>query len=332
MRHIGKSPGLATPVRPSDWRHNTHGFPPYFSRQPVRTTEPALRGLLNIDPSAVKALLRFGVCIHLATLVITLREPIYKILIARFCDMESLASFEISYRLCTQLVSIVVSPLLGTFAVSALLQHRQGELEKILRHMVGFNCAIFIPAILLFGSFSEELISFWLGKEANSTAFMTFVMFTGFALYYLTQPLYKSLEGTGMSGYSALVQTFGLLVSTAILIGYSGQGEIAIPISLFAGFVVVSICNYLVFSRRFKEMSLIAPRKLLLLLVPPTLYVLSSSYVSAHWLPVIFLLYLLLHFLVVAKTGIFDYMKLSGKIYELGRSKLRRASIAARVP
>jgi len=37
-RHIGKKLDPATPVRPSNWRHNHEGFPTYFRRQPVHST------------------------------------------------------------------------------------------------------------------------------------------------------------------------------------------------------------------------------------------------------------------------------------------------------
>ena len=279
-----------------------------------------LKHLMHIDPTAVLNLLRFGVGIHLATLMITLREPIYKIMISRFCDLESLASFEVSYRLCTQLVSVVVSPLLGTFAVSALLERRPEELSKVLRLMVGFNCAIFFPAVLLFGTFSHPLISIWLGGNANTTAFMTFVMFTAFAFYYMTEPLYKSLEGTGMSGYSALVQALGMMVSVAVLVKFSNQGNMAIPFSLFAGFVVISFSNYLVFRRRFRSMSLIAPSKLLLLLIPAALYAALSLGVSNQWLPPMFAAYLVLHLVVIVKTGVFDFLSLMGKFLDLRRN------------
>jgi hypothetical protein len=46
MRHIGKNPGPATPVRHFGWRHNHDGFPPYFRRHPVRTSVPALCNLI----------------------------------------------------------------------------------------------------------------------------------------------------------------------------------------------------------------------------------------------------------------------------------------------
>ncbi|MEZ4601744.1 MAG: oligosaccharide flippase family protein [Syntrophotaleaceae bacterium] len=301
-----------------------------FSRRALQRFPFVLKRLTFIDVAAVKSLLSFGIGIHLATLVITLREPIYKIMISRFCDLESLASFEVSYRLCTQLVSVVVSPLLGTFAASALLERRPEELGKILRVMIGFNCAIFFPAILLVGSFSPSLISLWLGREANTTAFMTFVMFTAFAFYYMTQPLYKALEGTGMSGYSALVQGVGMMVSASILVGFSDKGDMAIPLSLFSGFVVVSISNFLVFRRRFRKISLIAPGKLLLLLIPVALYVSISLGVSDKWLPLLFVGYFIVHIVLLAKTRVFDFYGLAFKFLNLRQKKVSQPETGMR--
>lgn len=282
-----------------------------------------LKQFTHIDPTYVISLLRFGVGIHLATLVITLREPVYKIMISRFCDLESLASFEVSYRLCTQLVAVVVSPLLGTFAVSALLERHPEELGKILRLMIGFNCTIFFPAVLFIGSFSHSLTSLWLGRDSNTTAFMIFVLFTGFSFYYMTEPLYKSLEGTGMSGYSALVQSIGMIISMAIFAGFSGQGDTVIPISLFTGFTVISISNYLMFRWRFKNMTLIAPFKLLLIIIPSALYAFLTIVVSSRWIPLIFATYLFSHFIVVAKTGVFNYFAIIGKILNMRLTRVR---------
>lgn len=289
-------------------------------------------GLARVDSAAVASLLRFGIGIHVATLVITLREPIYKIFVSRLYDLESLASFEVSYRLCTQLVSVVVSPLIGTFAVSALLENRRTELEKILRIIVGFNCAVFIPAIILFGSFSQGLISLWLGSEANTTAFMTFIMFCGFALYYMTEPLYKTLEGTGLSGYSAVVQLVGFAVSFSTLFLLVKHGDMAIPLSMFTGLVVVGIANYLVFCRRFKGMSLIMPYKLLQLLILAALYVAAGFIVPHQWLPVLFAVYLLFHLILVVKTGVFDFAGMAGKLFALRSSGGRQSKISVRVP
>ena len=74
-----------------------------------------------LSRNATRDMLGYGSGIQLATLLIAAREPLIKVLIARTYDLVSVATFEIVYKLCTQLVSLVTTPLQGSFAASALL-------------------------------------------------------------------------------------------------------------------------------------------------------------------------------------------------------------------
>jgi len=289
----------------------------------VRKRFPFARVFMGgVDRKVIFNLLNFGMGIQVATLVITLREPIFKILISRTGDMEALASFEVAYRLCTQLVSLIISPLLGTFAVSALLCNQHNELEKILRPIVGFTLTTFIPSVLFFGSFSPKLIAFWLGHQADSTALEVTIIFTAFALYYVTEPLYKTIEASGASKYSAFVQMLSMAVTIVAFLCLSQLGRLAIPVSLLAGFITFSLSNFLVFRKRFKDMVLIRQSKLFFLLTPALGYVLISFIIPYGWLPLLFLGYLMVHLIIVVRTDIFDFVRFAGKVLELRRKKL----------
>lgn len=288
----------------------------------VRTRFPFVNIFMGgLDRQVVFNLLNFGMGIQIATLVITLREPFFKILISRTGDMEALASFEVAYRLCTQLISLLISPLLGTFAVSALLCNQHDELGKILRPIIGFTCTTFIPAVLFLGSFSPKLIAFWLGHKADSTAIEVTIIFTAFALYYITEPLYKAIEASGASRYSAFVQMFSMLITVAAFMNLSTLGRLAIPVSMFAGFTTFSISNYVVFKKRFKDMVLIRQSSLLLLLTTAIGYSVISLITPHIWLPLLFFAYLIMHLITVHYTGIFDFIGLTNRMFLLLRKK-----------
>lgn len=275
----------------------------------------------SFDRTAALNLFRFGAGIQVATLVIALREPIFKILISRTGDLESLASFEVAYRLCTQLVSIIVSPLLGTFAASALLCNKREELAKVLRPILGFTCTALIPAVLFLGSFSPKLIAFWLGHEAGQTAIEVFLIFAAFAIYYATEPLYKAIEGSGASWYSAFVQLFSMAISAAAFVFLGALGKLTISGAIFFGFAAFSISNYLVFRRRFRGMVLIRSGKLLLLLCPALAYACIGLLIPQGWLPALFLIYLPLHLIVALKAKVFDFIGHAASLLNSRRTK-----------
>lgn len=280
-------------------------------------------GFGRIDKHALGNLLKFGVGIQMATILITLREPIYKVVISRTYGLESLASFDIAYRLCTQLSSIVITPLLGTFAASALLYNRNGDIGKILKPMVGFTLVVFIPSVLFFGSFSTQLISVWLGRQADETAFMVFLMFAAFALYYSTEPIYKSIEGSGLSTYSAVVQFISLSSCIAAFEFLSLFGSVAIPTSLLFGFSLFSSLNYFMFRRRYKGVSLFMPRQLLILLAPACCYSILTLWVSRAWLPVVFSSYLCIHLLVAQRVNVLDVKGIISRILSTFQRSVR---------
>lgn len=291
----------------------------------VRSRFPFARILLGaFDKVSALNLLHFGIGIQIATLVITLREPILKILISRTGGLESLASFEVSYRLCIQLVSLIISPLLGTFAVSALLSNQREGLEKILRPIVGFSCAAFIPAVLFFGSFSPKLVALWLGHEADEIAIEVFLIFTAFAIYYVTEPLYKAIEGSGASAYSASVQLISMAISIAAFFLLTPFDKLAIPFSLLIGFTAFSMINLFIFRRRFKGMVLLSPEKILVILLPAMMYALAGYWLAARWMPILFLIYFILHLIITLKTKIFDYVGFAGKVSRIQRTSMRQ--------
>ena len=200
-------------------------------------------------------MLRYGVGIQLATAAIGLREPLYKIALARAYDLSTVAAFEIAYRLCTQLTSIIATPLLGVLGVTALLSQRQEDLIRILRPLFSYGVIVLPPAVLFAQTFTKPLFNLWLGQKGNDAANLFSLMFLGFAIYYSTEVLYKSIEGSGRSWYSGILQIAVLVLQVSLLVNFTSIPW-SVAGSLLAGFVVFSLSNIIMFGRCYGNVNL----------------------------------------------------------------------------
>lgn len=277
-------------------------------------------GVRSLRRHAFIGMLKFGSGIQLATLMIAAREPMLKVMISRVYDLTSVATFEVVYRLCTQLVSIVATPLLGSFSASALLaSHREHELQNILRPMLGFCLAVFFPAVLFFGTFSGILVKYWLGGAYVHVGEVLPVAFSAFAVYYTTEPLYKALEGAGMSGYSAIVQLVSVSVTFSTFSMLVKYQDYAAPYALLCGFFIFSVSNYFVFKWRFKSMCLFTFRQALWLLGPALAYCVGYRLIPHEALPVAFVFYSMVHMWCMRKSNIFDLIGVTCRLAKLVR-------------
>ncbi len=278
---------------------------------------------LGVDPRRVSAseakdMVIYGGGIHAATLLIASREPVLKVLIARTQDLAGVATFEIVFRLCTQLVSFVATPLLGTFSAAALLaRDRTDELGHVLRPMLGFCLATFVPAILFFASFSESLVSLWLGPDFPQVSAMLPGAFTAFSVYYTTEVLYKSIEGSGWSVYSALVQSIVLSLMVGTFLAWDGPAGAAVPAALLSGFVFFSLSNVAVFRVRFPTLRLVTSAQLGWLLAPACAYLLVLRWLPPAVLPVAFFVYSILHIVCVRRANLFDVFNVARRVVKM---------------
>lgn len=266
----------------------------------------------------VKEMMAFGGGIHAATLLIAAREPVLKVMISRAFDLASVASFEIVYRLCTQIVSFVVTPLVGTFSAAALLSRdRVDELGRLLRPMLGFCLATFVPAVLFFASFSAPLTVLWLGPDYPRVGAMLPAVFTAFAIYYTTEVMYKAIEGSGWSGYSALIQSATLALSVGVFYFFVDNADRAVPMALLAGFVFFSAANLWAFRVRFPTLRLFKPMQLAWLFVPAIAYLFALRAFARDDAPVVFLIYAALHVWCVRRARIFDVVGAAQRLIRL---------------
>lgn len=251
---------------------------------------------------------KYGIGIHIATIVITLREPLYKVLIARTYGLSEVATFDVSYKLCTQVVSVVVSPLLGVLATSAMLSNREHDLEKILRPFFGYALLILIPAALFFESFSKELVQLWLGSSLLNAGQMLSMIFIAFAIYYMTETLYKAIQGSGLSVYSGAVQIASIFIQIGVFFLLISKPIWSIPISILAGFIFFSFTNFFVFKWRFRKITLIRPNQLLWVIIPACSYILVQYMTSKNLWPFLFSAYIIVHLFCVRSAKIFDWI------------------------
>ncbi|HEX2586028.1 MAG TPA: hypothetical protein VHL14_12905, partial [Steroidobacteraceae bacterium] len=85
------------------------------------------------DWRAMRNLIGFGAGVYIATIMISMREPVFKLFLSHGYGLAAVTDFEIAFRFCIQVVSAVISPLLGTFAAAALLAKQPEELLRLLR-------------------------------------------------------------------------------------------------------------------------------------------------------------------------------------------------------
>lgn len=210
--------------------------------------------------STLKHVFPYSVWIQLASILIVLREPLLKTIIARKYGLDGLASFEVVYRLTLQCMSFVVVPLLTTLPVTSSLYDRLPELRRIVKkYFMWVSGILIIPSIAVWFC-SDFFIRLWLGNDFKVASSMLPWIFTAFAVYYLTEPLYKSVQGIGKSALSALSQGL-FFVSLAILLSSIRQtsGMQPISYSLLIACILFSISNALIYKRIVLNVRGVAP-------------------------------------------------------------------------
>lgn len=254
----------------------------------------------------VRAMARFGAGTQLATLATALREPLYKILVARTYGLTGVAVFEVVYRLSTQIISLFATPLVGLFGASAMLCRNEQDLGRILRPFIGYTVSGLVPCVLFVWSFAEPLVGFWLGGSPHGVDSLLPPVLGAFALYYGTEALYRALQGAGFVGYSAIIQLAGVAVNVATFVWLAPHGLSAIPLSLLAGFLLFSVANYVMFQRRFPGIAVLRPMQLFWVLLPVCAYLVAYTAVAPEFRPIAISVYLAAHLVSVKYAGLFD--------------------------
>lgn len=273
----------------------------------VRRRFPHIRlSPASFNRQTLAMMMRFGAGILAASLVIAFREPIFKVLIARRYDLAAVAGFEISARLCGQIVALVGAPMGGTFAASAYFSRNRSELAQLIRIVFFLAMAVFLPLSLFGQSFGQELMIWWLGKGYADAGRLFPAMLTAFSIYYVTEPLYKALEGTGHSRYSAFVQSCSLLMSLAAF-SLSAKGVGAAVASYYvAGFTFFGLTNIFVFRRFFPEAVLLKGSEIAWLTAPAALFLILWRLLPTKLLPFIFAIYLVVHLFAIFRVRIVE--------------------------
>jgi O-antigen/teichoic acid export membrane protein len=265
---------------------------------------------LRFDPARLKVvgfgrMLNYGAGMQLAAAAIALREPLYKIVLVRTYDLSTVAAFEIAFKLCTQLVAVITTPLLGVLGVTALLSQRHEDLTRILRPLFMYGVIVLVPAVLFAHTFSTPLFNLWLGQKGNEAAHLFPGMFLGFSIYYSTEVLYKSIQGSGRSWYSAILQLSVLVLQIALLISLTFVTW-SVAGSLVVGFAAFALANFVMFGRCYGTISLLQPTQMMWLALPTILYLGYIQFLSQDSHAWIFLGYLVVYFIVLKHSGMVD--------------------------
>lgn len=262
----------------------------------------------------VRSMLRYGIGLQGAAIAIALREPLLKILVARHFDLATVAAFEIVYRICTQLVSFVVTPLLGLFSASALLASQPQELQKILRPCLGYTVALLFPMATFLLSGGGELAQMWLGDRAGQVVELLPLAFAAFAFYYLTEVLYKAIEASGWSYYSAAIQVCSLAAAVVAFFTFGDRPYTAILAALWVGFLIFSASNLFAFRWRFQGMRLIGWQPPLVALLLMSAYLLGDALLDNAWRVIGYPAYLIVHLWAMQRFGIFNLVNLARRV------------------
>jgi O-antigen/teichoic acid export membrane protein len=256
--------------------------------------------------TTLRSMLGFGLGLQVASLCIAFREPLFKVLIARSADFAAVATFEIVYKLCTQVMSVIITPLLGLFGAAALLSSRREDLAGLLRPLVGWTMGMLLPVTAGVVSFAGPAARGWLGEEGAAAGGLLPLMCTGFSLYYATEALYKMIEGSGGAWYSAAVQAAALATQAAVYWIVAPLNAHAAAWSLSAGFALFSLVNLIVFRFRFPEIRLFTSRQWSALLAPTGAYAIGLALAPHEIRPAMFGVYLAAHTVLLFATGIAD--------------------------
>ena len=281
----------------------------------------------RMNAGGLGSMLKYGLGIQVAAAAIALREPMCKIVLARTYDLSTVAAFEVAYRLCIQLASVMTAPLLGVLGVSALLSRQHDDLMRILRPLLVYGVIVLPPAVMFAYTFSKPLFNLWLGQKGNEAADLFPGLFLGFAIYYSTEVFYKAIEGSGRSWYSATVQLSVLVVQMSLLICIASLSW-SIAVSFLIGFGVFSLSNILMFRRCYGRMDFWDVLPVFWLAFPTCLYASLRPVLSENYYIWAFLAYLALHFIVLKHLGMVTAKSLLGLFQEIGESKIRQAVIS----
>ena len=281
----------------------------------ARRRFPQIRlGKGAIDGVRLRQIFGFGFGIQVASICIAMREPLYKVLVANSLDLTSVASFDIAFKLCTQLMSVITTPLLGLFGAAALLAARRDDLLIVLRPLMGITLGLLLPTALAVTSFAKPLLHVWLGSATLATDALLPVMCVAFAIYYSTEALYRTIEGTGLSLYSAVVQAVVLTLQLMCFWMFPVHDVSVAAWSIMAGYVFFSLSNLWMFRIRFSGGRIFTFLQWAALSAPSVLYGVCLTLIPIELRPVAFGLYLPLHAWLLVSARIVDVRLLWGQL------------------
>jgi O-antigen/teichoic acid export membrane protein len=281
--------------------------------QAVKSRRPFIRiSARALTPMRFREMMGYGVGMQAAAILIALREPLYKVMILRSGGLSDLATFEISYKLCVQAMSIVSVPLLGLLGAVSLLSNRKSELTEVLKPALACSVGLGLPMLMLVASFADRIVPMWLGPIDFALEKVLPVVFTAFVLYYSSESLYKSIQGLGGVQYCAVIQSVVLAINLggfALLADRVGMW--AYPLSLLAGFAVFSISNWILFRHMLQGERLLTGSQLFSLLWPSCLYGAALLWSPAWALPFLYIGYLVAHVWALRRGSVYDFWGLT---------------------
>lgn len=226
----------------------------FYYAESTKTYSYTKLDLKLINMHTIREVLPYSMWIQVTSILISLREPLIKTIISRRFGLESLAAFEIAYRLTVQGMSIITVPLLTTLTVTSLLHDKPEILMRyVQKYMLSVSIALIFPCLFLW-YFSDVFIEFWLGSQYSAVSILLPWLFLAYSISYLTEPLFKTVQGLGRPKSSACAEiAFVMMLLLSLNIFPQALGILNFPYSLAMASIVFSIMNVINFKLALRQ-------------------------------------------------------------------------------
>ncbi|MGB4659604.1 MAG: oligosaccharide flippase family protein [Mobilitalea sp.] len=207
---------------------------------------------------SIKKQLAYGSKIYFTGIIAFLFEPLSKILLSNFVNINAVGIFEIGFKIKTQINSLIAKSLYPLLPFIA----SKGSTNEFKHRLYDFSTKIQIfimPfSVILFFCF-PYLINLWLGdNNSNEATVFVSVMTISMLLFSPSKiPIYQFLLANNRAGKTFLIQLSSVIVNIAfffLFLSKYGQYSILISNSLafLSSYIICSIFQIIYFNISWK--------------------------------------------------------------------------------
>lgn len=181
--------------------------------------------LPQITWSANRSLFSFGAFLYVGSLSSLLMEPIVKVLLTRYGNLELVSYFELVSRIPLQVRTLFTNITYPLLPAASLLMTDLQAVRKLFARSMKLLWLLAVPTFLVLAGFSRPLIRVWLGKDVPIAAIAMSLLSLGWLFNVLAIPPFLFVQGLNQpksAMISALLQGCICAVGSYILIPHLG--------------------------------------------------------------------------------------------------------------